>query len=180
MAILRKKILSITVSLSIVCLFVPSQAIADDGTMYRKSLGIIGACVVVSGLWNVVKLRPMHGMLRMLSGVAISLGGICSDIIFKRVASLVRQQKAQERPARPGFFGGLQDAAEDAVEEIRDGAHEFYNGVAKPVGNAALSDLQMDSGKQDLKNGKIITGLDKIYDGLYSNIRARCSLALWQ
>ena len=179
MVAMKKKILTISMALTIASLSVPSQLLADRDTMFRKGLGIAGVCIAVSGLWNVVKLRPGRGLARIVTGAVIAIGAMCSDIIFARFASIVSKEASQRRQPREGFLGGILDAGEDTFAGIRHKAHDAYHGLAEPVGNAMSSDIQIENGKQSLRNGQILTGLDQITDGLYYNIRKHCSLALY-
>ena len=176
MVTIHKKTLSI---LLIVGIGLPTQAMADGNAMFRKGLGLVGVGIIVNGLWKIIRQRHCHGAIRVISGAVIALGGICSDIILDKVASIMRKQKIdQQRQQQPrqGILGHLQDKAED----VCGGAQEYHEGVLTTVGNAVRSEVQMEAGKKSLQSGNLITGLDQICDAFYHGIRGRCRMVLHQ
>ena len=179
----NKKTLSIIAVLSIICIAVPSKAVVDNGTMIRKGLGLVGAGIVVNGLWKIISLRPSLGVCHVTGGLVISLGGICSDIIFNKIVRVIRKLRLyldRKQNPRQGFWESFQDV----VEDVGNGVQDVHEGVAKTLGNAARAEVQIETGWHTFKYGNPISGLNQMYDGLYHNIRARCRIALnpkiWQ
>lgn len=172
----RKKLLGIMVVVSAVFLCMPSSVhAAFHGTFYRKGLGIVGAGLVVHGLWKITRKSPGRGLLRILAGTVVAVGGICSDIIGNRVVSIIRRiSDLQQRNAQRE-----QTLFKSFLQDVRFDAETFYHGGAETVGNVVQSENQLEEGVHACKKGNIITGVDQIYDGVYHNIRARCRMLLY-
>lgn len=155
------------------------QPVKADGEFLRKSLGLAGAALIVNGLSKVFRGSPRVGMLRAIGGATISLGGICSDIVYKRLLFLSQRLRNEQQRAQlqqQGLWGSLQAAGQDLVTDVR----EVANGHGAALGNAALSELKMRNGLEQLKKGQVLSGLDSVYDGLYRKIRENCARLLYQ
>jgi hypothetical protein len=165
----------------VLCVFMGMhvQPAKADGEFLRKGLGVAGAALIVNGLSKVFRGNPRVGTLRVLGGATISLGGICSDIIYKRLLLLSRRLRNEQQRAQlqqQGLWGSLKAAGQDLVADVQ----EVGNGHVAALGNVTLSKLKMRNGLAQLKKGQILTGLDAIYDGIYHKIREYCARLLYQ
>jgi hypothetical protein len=151
------------------------SAAPDFGTLCRKGLGLVGGGIFIKGLWKAVNGRPVKGMSRMVSGTALAIASICSDIIYDRTVSLVRRMRElQQREAQ-----AKQWSLRSLLQDVRYEADTSCRGRAVPVLSITQSKYELDEGLRACRNGNVFIGLDQIYDGLYHNIRARCRQALY-
>jgi len=155
------------------------QPAKAEGEFLRKGLGIAGAALIANGLSKVFRGNPRVGTLRVIGGATISLGGICSDLMYTRLLLLsqrLRNEMRREQHQQQGFWGSLQAVGQDLLADVR----EVTNGHGVALGNSALSELKMKDGLAKLKKGQILTGLDSMYDGVYRKIREHCTRLLYQ
>jgi hypothetical protein len=139
---------------------------ADKEEMLRKALGIGGVCLIAHGLYKFVTWHPIKGITHIVAGVAVGLGGICSDIISKRIQEFIAQNKQSAQASGP-------------LQQLTAAAQTAWNGVLAPVGNEMRYEYQFSLGRQNLLSGKWLTGLDQMYDGGYHYVRGECRKMLY-
>lgn len=154
----RKSNLRCLICIAVCSISVPVRLQADANEVLRKTLGIIGACLVVRGIVKVIS-HPIKGFVSgvvgIMAGAVVGLGGICSDIILSRI----QYCKWQKRPNQ----GVWQQAYHVGRQIWTETADTYENSQS----------LSRD-GHNDLSCGRFCTGAVKIYNGVYHGIRARC------
>jgi hypothetical protein len=157
----NKKSLSFVVIVLVCSLWVPVKSYANKDEIVRKVLGIGGACLVAHGFMNTLRFRP-RGIVQMIAGTVIGVGGICSDIILTRLNGL-RKQDGSQNPVQQ-FLGGLQHA---------------YEGELVPVVSQEHAKQQLSRGWDNFSSGRLWTGCEQMYDGLYHGLRSDCRRILY-
>jgi hypothetical protein len=159
------------------------QPIKADGEFLRKGLGLAGAALIVNGLSKVFRGSPRVGMLRAIGGATISLGGICSDLMYTRLLLLsqkLRIEQQREQLQQQSFWRNPMPWVKNYIVRLGNGLQEVGNGHGVALGNAALSEFKMRNGLEQIQKGQVLSGLDSVYDGLYRKIRENCARLLYQ
>ena len=173
------------VTIACICSFMGMhvQPAKADGEFLRKGLGVIGAALIVNGLSKVFRGSPRVGALRVIGGATISLGGICSDIMYTRLLLLsqrLRNEQQREQLRQQSFWGNLMPRAKNFIARLGTSTKEVGEGYGEALKDTISYEFQMRNGLEQLKKGQILSGLDSVYDGVYRKIREHCTKLLYQ
>ena len=155
-------------TLLIICfLGVSANVYADKDDTLRKLLGLGGACLAVKGLFNVGE-KPVQGIGLLVAGTAISVGGVCSDLILKKI----KEGKKKEEPC-----SASPSVVQQVVADMKQSAKTFTQEIIQ-LGSDVYAKHRMAQGWDNFSSGNFLTGLEQMYDGVYHGIRAACKKTL--
>ncbi len=173
--IFRARTQSIVMTASLCALlagFHETAAVRWSGETIRKGVGLVGIGIAASGVLKLYHFKLCSGFVRIVGGLAIAGGGVCSDIICQRALMLLRrrqaQTEAQQRTGGRGFFEGLEARAGIFCDELDQGL--------RAVGNAAVGDMHLSNGWHRIKRADL-GGVVEVYDGIYNKTRYMCRRA---